>query len=339
MAASSPAAVRQQIAKGNPDPLYLIVGDDEAEMANLAADLASGLVDDALRAFNSDRMYAGERGAGPSAIVEAARTLPMMSDRRVVVVLRAEKLLKPKRRGKAVGPDADAAEGEENAEPPSDLDVLDAYVRDPVPQTTLVLVASDVDRTRKIYKTLQKHATIVECWGLKGSRDAKFVDLRDVARRAEQLVREAVEKAGQQINPKAARLIAARAGTDIARLRNDIDRLLLYAAGKPNITEEDAREIASAETSQDDWAVTNAIERKDTARALRELALALDSGGVSYQILGQLAWFVREKMVNADARRVPAAIEALFRTDLELKSSGGDPRVLLERLVVDLCRG
>jgi DNA polymerase III delta subunit len=44
-------------------------------------------------------------------------------------------------------------------------------------------------------------------------------------------------------------------------------------------------------------------------------------------------------MVSADARRVPAAIEALFRTDLELKSSGGDPRVLLERLVVDLCRG
>jgi len=56
---------------------------------------------------------------------------------------------------------------------------------------------------------------------------------------------------------------------------------------------------------------------------------------VSYQILGQLAWFVRDKM--ADPRRVPAAIEALFRTDLDLKSSGGDPRILLERLVVELC--
>jgi DNA polymerase III subunit delta len=339
VAASSPAAVRAQISKGKPDPIYLIVGDDEAEMSTLAADLASGLVEEALRAFNSERMYAGERGMGPSAIVEAARTLPMMSDRRVVVVLRGEKLLKPKRRGKAVEAEVDAPGGEEIAEPPSDLDVLDAYVRDPVPQTTLVLVASDVDRTRKIYKTLQKHATIVECWGLKGGRDASRIDLRDVARRAEQLVRERVEKAGQQIDAKAARLIAGRAGTDIGRLRNDTDRLLLYAAGKAKISEEDAREIASAETSQDDWAVTNAIERKDTARALRELALALESGGVSYQILGQLAWFVREKMVNADARRVPAAIEALFRTDLELKSSGGDPRVLLERLVVDLCRG
>ena len=63
--------------------------------------------------------------------------------------------------------------------------------------------------------------------------------------------------------------------------------------------------------------------------------MALDAGAVSYQILGQLAWFVRDKM--ADPRRVPAAIEALFRTDLDLKSSGGDPRILLERLVVELC--
>ena len=33
----------------------------------------------------------------------------------------------------------------------------------------------------------------------------------------------------------------------------------------------------------------------------------------------------------------PAAVDALFRTDLDLKTSGGDPRVLLERLVVELC--
>ena len=35
--------------------------------------------------------------------------------------------------------------------------------------------------------------------------------------------------------------------------------------------------------------------------------------------------------------RLGAAIEALLRTDLALKSSGGDPRILLERLVVELC--
>ena len=331
---STPAAVRKQIASGKPDRVYLILGDDEADMSRLAGEL-TGLVDEALRAFNSERFYAGEKGVTPAVIVESARMLPMMSDRRVVVVSRAERLLKPKRRGKAA--DAGAA-ADEAGEGQPELDVLDDYVKAPVPEATLVLVAADVDRTRKIYKALQKHATIVECWGLKGGRDAK-VDLREAARLAADLVRRAAAAAGQEIEPGAVRLLAERAGTDIVRLRGDVERLLLFTAGARTITLADARQIVSAETAQDDWAVTNAIQRKDAPGALRQLALALEAGGVSYQILGQIAWFVRERMVTSDPRRVPGAVEALFRTDLELKSSVGDPRVLLERLVVELCRG
>jgi DNA polymerase-3 subunit delta len=332
MPVSSPQAVRKQIAQGKLDPVYLIVGDDEAEMSRLAADLSS-TVEDELRAFNLERLYAGDKGASPAAIVESARTLPMMGDRRVIVVLRADRILKPKRRGK--GDDEDDGDG---GEPPGDIDILDAYVRAPEPLTTLVLVAADVDRVRRLYKTLQKQATIVECWGLKLGRDTKGLDLRQVARQAEALVKHAVQEAGQQIEPEAARLIAARAGTDIATLRGDLERLLLYAAGNPTITLKDVQEVVTAETSQDDWAVTNAIRDGKTAEALRQLALALEGGGVPYMILGQLGWYVRERLVEVNPRRVRPAIEAVFNADLELKSSGGDPRILLERLVVDLCR-
>ena len=331
MPGAAPATVRQQIAARTPDPLYLIIGDDEAEMSRLTSDI-SALVEDELRAFNLERLYANEKAVTPSTIVEAARTMPMLGDRRVVIVLRAERLLKPKRKGKGL----EETVGGEEEEAPGDLDVLEEYVKRPEPYTTLVLVAADVDRQRKIYKALQKSATIVEFWGLRASRDAR-VDLRDAARTAEQLVRKAVGDAGQQIDPAAAKLIAQRAGTDITRLRGDVDRLLLYAAGKPKISLQDVQEVVSGETSQDDWAVTNAISRGDTAEALRQLGLALDAGGVSYQILGQLAWFVREKFPSGDPKRVRPAVEALFRTDLDLKSSGGDPRVLLERLVVELC--
>jgi DNA polymerase-3 subunit delta len=329
---STLAAVRKQISSGKPDPIYLIVGDDEAEMTHLTADL-SGLVDDELRAFNVERIYATDKSSSAVTIAEAARQLPMMSTRRVVVVLRAEKLLKPRRKGKA----EDSVEADEGG-PAANVDALEAYVKSPEPQTVLIFVASDVDRTRRLYKALQKQATIVECWGLKGSKDAR-VDLRQVARQAEQMVREAVSGAGQQIDQAASRLVAERAGTDIARLRGDVERLLLFAAGKPRITVADAREVVSAETAQDDWAVTNAISRGDAREALRQLGLSLDSGAVPFMILGQLAWFAREKLPTIDARRVRPAIESLFRTDLDLKSSGGDARVLLERLVVELCRG
>ena len=334
MPAATAAAVRKAISLGKPELVYLIVGDDEAELSRIAASV-SDLVEDGLRAFNLERLYASDKGVTPSSIVQAARTLPMLGDRRVVIVLRAERMFKPKRRGKTVEADEDA--GGDDADAASDLAALEEYVKRPEPLTTLVFVAADIDRQRKVYKALQTHATIVECWGLRGSKDAK-VDVREVARTAEMLVKKAVSDAGQQIEPAASRLLAERAGTDIARLRGDIERLLLYAAGTGKIGLQDVREVVSSETAQDDWAVTNAIGRGDAGEALRHLALALESGGVSYQILGQLAWYVRERLTTSDPRRVPAAVDALFRTDLDLKSSGGDPRVLLERLVVDLCR-
>jgi DNA polymerase-3 subunit delta len=329
---ATPQAVRTQIKQGKADSIYLIVGDDEAEMSRLAAEL-SGLVEDELRAFNLERMYAGEKGVSPATIVESARTLPMMGDRRVIVVLRAERMLKPRRRGKA----AEEEGPEDDGEPPGDLDALDAYVRKPEPMTTLVLVASEVDRSRRLYKSLQKQATIVECFGLRGSRDAK-PDLRQIARTAEALVKQAVADAGQQIDGAAARLIAQRAGTEIATLRGDLDRLLLYTAGKPKIDLSDVQEVVSGETAQDDWAVTNAIRDRNAPEALRQIGLAMEGGSVPVMILGQLGWFVRERLAEADPRRVRPAVEALFRTDVDLKSSGGDPRLLLERLVVELCR-
>ena len=332
MPVAAPADVRAALAKRQPAPVYLILGDDEAEMSNLAADVMS-LVEDELRVFNVDRLYAGEKGTNPRAIVEAARLLPMMGERRVVVVMRAEKILKPKRRGKA---DSGDDEGDE-ADAPSDADALTAYVQAPVDSSTLVLMASDIDKTRRMGKALYKHAVVVECWGLKNEKNPRFVDFRATARKAEELVRRIVAEAGQQIEPAAARLVAERAGVDIVRLRGDVERLTLYAAGKPRITLADAQEVVSAETAHDDWAVTNAIAQRNTAEALRQLSLAMDAGAVPYMILGQLGWFVRDKLANVDVRRVPVAVEALFRADLDLKSSGGDPRVLLERLVVELC--
>ena len=167
------ASVRKQLAQGKPDPVYLIVGDDDVEMARLASDI-SALVEDELRAFNLERMYASDKSVTAASIAEAASTLPMLGERRVVVVLRAEKILKPKRRGKAV---EESEEPADDAEPPSDLDALEAYVKQPSAQTVLVLVASDVDRTRKIFKALQKHATIVVCQGLYVDRGNNKTDL------------------------------------------------------------------------------------------------------------------------------------------------------------------
>ena len=63
------------------------------------------------------------------------------------------------------------------------------------------------------------------------------------------------------------------------------------------------------------------------------LDVALDAGAVPVMMMGQLR-AAEDKLPPA---RLKMAIDAGKPTDLALKSSGGDARVLLERLVVELC--
>jgi DNA polymerase III subunit delta len=304
LATASQADVRRHIAAGKVAPIYVLVGADEAAKIALAGEFLE-LVETDLRAFNVDRLYGGETSAAE--VVDAARTLPMMVPRRVVLLLHAERLLNPKKEGDATA---------------RDLETLESYVKTPLDTCCLVIVAEAVDKRRSLTRQLLSRATVVDCTG-----PADAVE-------AAKWVKERVAQEGMSIDARAARLVADRVGSDVSRLRADVERLVLYAAGNKVVTEADVKEIVSPATSQDDWAITRAIERGSAGDALRELGVMMENGAVPYMILGQLAWFVRTKV---PASKVSSAVEAVFRTDLAIKTSAGDPRVLLERLVVELC--
>ena len=317
MPLATPAAVRKQLKSGRVDPIYLLQGEDDVEKSALAGEFAA-LVDEGLRAFNVERIHAGDLTTadkladGVASLVGAVRTLPMMSPQRVVIVLQADTLLVPKRESEA----ATRA-----------LDQLETIINQADPRTTLVLVAGSVDKRSRMYKLLVKHATLVESGLIEDRADA------------ERWIRARVAAAGADIDAAAARLLAERGGTDVKRLRGDVERLLLYALGQKSVTVEDVRQIVGPAALQDDWAITNAIETGEGGEALRQLSLMLDAGAPPEKILGQLGWLVRSKFPAVAPAELPAAVEALFRTDLALKRSAGDPRVLLEWLVVELCAG
>ena len=317
MPVATPGAVRKQIKSAKTDPLYLLLGEDDVEKSALAAEFAE-IVDEGLRAFNVERIHAGDMTSGDkladgvAELVSAVRTMPMMVPRRVVMVTQAEMLLVPKRESEA----ATRALAE-----------LEALIEQPEPQTTLLFVAGALDKRSRMYKLLTKHATVVECGAIEDQADA------------ERWIKHRIAAAGAEIEPAAARRLAERAGPDVKRLRGEVDRLLLYAMGQPRITLDDVREVAGPAALQDDWAMTNAIEAGQGADALRQLALMLDAGAPPEKVLGQLGWLVRTKFPNLAPDDLPSAVQGVFRTDLALKRSAGDPRILLERLVAELCSG
>ena len=226
---ATPGAVRKQIKSGTTDPIYLLQGEDEVEKSGLAHEFEE-IVEEGLRAFNVERIHAGDVTTGDrvaacvSALATAVRTLPMMSPRRIVIVLQADGLLVPKRESEAA----------ERA-----LDELAEILKHPEKDTTLVLVAGSLDKRSRMYARWPREATLVECGAIADQGDA------------ERWIRNRAAAVGAQIEAQGVRLLAQLGWTDISRLRNDVERLLCTRSGRRRLRWNDVREIVGPAVLQD----------------------------------------------------------------------------------------
>jgi DNA polymerase III subunit delta len=300
----TPSGLREQLASRNTGPLYMLVGTDPVERSIVAAEFAD-IVEEDLRPFNVERLHGAEMKVDD--LIEVASTLPMMAPRRVVIVSEADKLLIPKR---------------ESAAADAEQERLEKFIQDAPPHATVVFVCGPLDLRRRVVKQLLKLAHVVDCGTIETEADA------------ERWIKARAIKEGVTIEPAAVRALVERVGLDLTRLRAGLERVALYAMGTAAITAAHVRQAVSpGPEMQADFGIANAIKRNDVRTALKELALALEGGAMPFFVLGQL----RAAAERLPPPRLPHAIESVFRTDIALKSSGGDPRILLERLVVELC--
>ena len=215
----APAAVRKQIA-GRPDPIYLLQGEDDVEKLALALDFAE-LVEEGLRAFNVEWIHAGEMTCGDrladgvASLVAAVRTLPMMAPRRS----------SSWRTPKPGWPRSARAKRR-----PERSTSSNGCSRNPIPCDAGVGGRPTLDKRSRIYKLLAKQATLVDCGSVADEADAERWVRRASPPRASRSIRPARVRgdAGGLSRPSTVR----RNTGDVKRLRNDVDRLLLYALGR-----------------------------------------------------------------------------------------------------------
>ena len=326
----TPAQVRAAIAAGAPAPIYLLESDDVPSRLELAQAFLT-LVEDGLEAFNSASFHACEassaadRDAMFSAILGAARTLPMMAPRRVLLVHDAEALLAPKRAKDEEPADAPAAPGtgKRRVRATTPAEDFEAYVERPERLTTLVLDTASLDRGRRITKLLLKHAIVVDCGTLSTPPEAaRWIRAR--------LDRDEMTMDGAAINA-----LLDAAGLHLPRIRSAIDKLVLYAAGEGAITAAHVRDVVlPVEEPGEDFALGKAIWNGNPAAALREVDAQFEAGAMAPMVLGQVRAAVIRLRPDARARQ---ALRLVLDTDLAIKSSQGEPRFVLERLVVEVC--
>ena len=326
-----PDDIRKQIKAGDTRPLYLVIGGDVQSRNDLAQEFFA-IVDEALHAFNLEVLHAVDASnvAGRDKLIgdllAAARTLPMMSPRRLIVVHDAERLLSPKpKKG-----DDDEAEAPAPTSPSgkrkralTPLEELEAYFEAPEPLTTLVFAAGQLDANRRLVKSLRSRAVVVDSGSLETEADAA------------RWIKGRLDREELAIDDAAIRDLLRATGLDLGTIRAEIEKLILYAAGENKISAAHVRDVVVAqdEAPGENFPMGTAFQRGDVKLALKEIDVRLDAGVPPFMVLGLIraaAHFLRGPAVKN-------ALDAIFQTDLAIKSSAGEPRYLLEALVIQLC--
>lgn len=298
--------LEDQIATGTTAPLYMLTGEDDAEKLDWVNSFTK-MVDEELHAFNIDRFFGLEIKVDQ--LVDAASMLPMMAPRRIIIVLHAQHLLVPKR----------ASEREQAK--------LEQFLLNPPEHATVIFVCGPFDARRKLVKLALKQAVVISCGAVESIYDAE----RWLERKAESLE--------IKIKKAAVSALANRIGPEIPQLRAGLERMALYVSNGAAITSDDVCEvIAITPQGRENFGIANAIQRHNSLDALRQLTLALDAGTMPLRLLAlMLLGEIRLGAEKLPPNEIGRGVTAVLRTDLALKSFGGNPRVLLERLVVELC--
>jgi len=157
---------------------------------------------------------------------------------------------------------------------------------------TLVFTAPDVDRRKKIFKTIEKRGTVVEC----AAREEKYGASLERSF-FEDRVHSALTQAGKVISSSALDRMYARSGKELRRLHSELDKLIGYMGARSEVTVEDLESVFSDFHEASVFDLNNAIRTGDIAKCLPALHENLRMVDHPLQTLGIMAGELRRLMM------------------------------------------
>jgi DNA polymerase-3 subunit delta len=337
----TPEQAISEAKAGKLRPLYLVVGEEAYLEAEVLTALKAAALVGGVPGLNEDKFVAGE--ADVERVLAAARTLPMLGKRRLVVVRSLERW--------------EPREGAESKDKGA-LDRLGEYAKDPVPSTTLVLVGSGLDKRRRLMTMGRNEGFLVSCEALARGDLPRFV-------------LEKVRERGCRIAVDVADAVAELTGPELSQVVDAVERVCLYVGAGGEVTEAAVSECIIRLRPSTVWELVGAVGRRDAGAALAALDQVYDPADRGIRLVGLLAWSTRQLVKFEAATRAglgasEAAVRAgappfkarelaqqvrgltagdlaqflvrLAGVDAELKGgSKRPPKASLERLILELC--
>src|SRR5687768_570548 len=228
----------RSLKAGQLQPLYLLVGCE-----GFLRDVAARSITDAalsgtlLREFNESSFSL--LSDSPLSAIAAAEQLPMMSERRVVRVRDFAKLRD------------------------TDEEVMIRYLQRPVDSTVMIFVADDLDKRKKLTKSLLATCTMVEFPAVKDGEAKAWARTR---------LKELKTTADERVLTEIVRLV----GTNLQTLYSELDKLAAAAINTHQITMELVDELIDRSRELSNFDLGDQLVAGDRKRALETLHRLLE---------------------------------------------------------------
>ena len=325
----------RSLKSGRLEPLYLLVGCE-----GYLRDAAARSITDAalrgtlLREFN-ESSFSLLTDAAMSAIA-AAEQLPMMSERRVVRIKEFAKLREV------------------------DEEVIIRYLQRPADSTVMIFVADDLDKRKKLTRSLLATCAMVEFPAVKDAEAKAWARTR---------LKELKTAADDRVLTEIVRLV----GTNLQTLYSELDKLAAAAVDTRQITMELVGELIDRSRELSNFDLGDQLVAGDRKRALETLHRLLEDDVAPVMLLGLIAGNYhrlalakelltrgkrdevyrliygppakRDAFMNtlqrSDAAKITRGIKLIADADLAIKTSQGGSgpqgaRLQLEMLVIQL---
>lgn len=269
----TPEQALAEAKSGNLRPVYLLVGNEAYLEAQVLAALKRAALAGAVPGLNDEYLQAGE--VTVDRVLSAARTLPMMAKRRLLVVRGLERW--------------EPREGNESKER-EPLERLLEYAKSPADTTVLLLVGGELDKRRRLVATARSEGWLVSVEPLERAELPAFIQ-------------RAVTERGAKISSEAADVLAELTGPELAQVADAVERLCLYVGEGGEVDENAIAECVIRLRPSTVWELVGAVGRRDLGAALAALDRVYDPADRGLRLVGVLAWSTRQLVRFEAARR------------------------------------
>lgn len=232
-------------------PVYFLCGEEPYYIDVISDAIEKTVLDENEKEFNQTIVYGKDTDL--ATILSLAKQFPMMSEYQVVIVKEAQNI-------KELNKNADSDDDEDSGKSKNSNASAQflAYVQNPQPTTILVFCYK--------YKTLDKRSAIAKAIQ-KNAVYAEFSKLYD--NQVPDWINNYIKEKKYTVNPKASFLLAEFLGSDLSKIANEIDKLVINLQAGSEITAELVQDNIGISKEYNVFEFQDALAKKDVLKANR----------------------------------------------------------------------